>query len=370
LASAVSAIMLFGMAGLAIDIGRMYITKNEAHGYADGAAIAAARKLDGTAAGLNDADNAVSASTNKWNFGTAGFNGTVVEYSTDGLTGWGGSGSVAPANIRYVRVTATVNNLPLFFMPVLGTATVATVRALAVAGQQPATTVTNGVFPYSPIAHVMGSTAEAVFAADLNHNFGFIPGTQYDLKWPSNPVVGVNGANKVPCDGDNAAAWINRQVGSGSEAGEIMLQGSNALASVIDDLSGVNITLNQSVNPTDGDKNSLVKAINDRVAADGDRTSTTYSSYIKNLAHNGRRLISVVVNSGYADTDGIALPANQQSIAVGYAQFLLLTNYTQQAGGNNPWCAIYVGPDPLNGSDHTGGGGNNGQGLAFIRLIK
>ena len=67
LASAVSAIMLFGMAGLAIDIGRMYITKNEAHGYADGAAIAAARKLDGTAAGLNNAENAVSASTNKVN---------------------------------------------------------------------------------------------------------------------------------------------------------------------------------------------------------------------------------------------------------------------------------------------------------------
>src|SRR5882724_4797209 len=88
LASAVSAIMLFGMAGLAIDIGRMYITKNEAHGYADGAALAAARKLDGTAGGLTAADNAVSASTNKWNFATAAFSGTVVEYSANGSTGW------------------------------------------------------------------------------------------------------------------------------------------------------------------------------------------------------------------------------------------------------------------------------------------
>src|SRR5436309_692787 len=99
LASVVSTIMLFGMAGLAIDIGRMYITKNEAHGYADGAAIAAARRLDGTSLGLTNADGAVTASTNRWNFGTSAFSGTVVEYSTDGSTGWGSSGGVAPAKI-------------------------------------------------------------------------------------------------------------------------------------------------------------------------------------------------------------------------------------------------------------------------------
>jgi len=150
--------MLFGMAGLAIDIGRMYITKNEAQGYADGAAVSAAREFDGTASGITAAGNAVSASTNKWNFGTAPFTGTVVEYSADGSTGWSAAGAVAPANIRYVRVTATVGNLPLFFLPVVGTATLATVKAAAVAGQQPATTLTSGLFPYSPIAHVMGSS--------------------------------------------------------------------------------------------------------------------------------------------------------------------------------------------------------------------
>jgi hypothetical protein len=55
---------------------------------------------------------------------------------------------------------------------------------------------------------------------------------------------------------------------------------------------------------------------------------------------------------------------------VGYAQFLLLTSYEQQGGGNNPWCGIYVGPDPLYGSNHSAGGGINGQGLAFIRLTQ
>src|SRR6266849_3472741 len=62
LATAMCAVGLFGMAGLAIDIGRMYITKNEAQGYADAAALAAAQQLDGTASGLTNADSAVSAS--------------------------------------------------------------------------------------------------------------------------------------------------------------------------------------------------------------------------------------------------------------------------------------------------------------------
>jgi Flp pilus assembly protein TadG len=368
LSCGVCVVGLFGMAGLAIDIGRLYTAKNEAQGYADAAAIAAAQQLDGTAAGVTNADIAASASTNKWNFNTAGFSGTVVEYSTDGSTGWTASGAAAPANLRFVRVTATINNVSLYFLPIIGTGSVSTVRTAAVAGQQLTASLANGIFPYSPIAHVMGSTAAAVFAADPTHNFGFTVGQQYDLKWPANAAVGSSGANKVPCDGDNAAAWVNRQNGSGPEIGEIMLQSASALRSVIDDLSGVNITLDQSVGPTNGDKNSIVQALNDRIAMDGNTTALDYGAYIADTAHNGRRLVTVVVNSGWADTSGAALPAAQQSQAVGFAQFLLLPSYVENGGGNNPWCAIYVGPDPLNGANHKGGGGNNGQGVAFVRL--
>src|SRR2546427_7056716 len=82
-----------------VDIGRMYITKNEAQSYADAAAVAAALKLDGTAAGLTAADAAVAASPNKWGFSTIAFGAgdtasgaaTVTEYSTDGSTGWASS---------------------------------------------------------------------------------------------------------------------------------------------------------------------------------------------------------------------------------------------------------------------------------------
>src|SRR6266446_2077021 len=79
IASAACAMMIFGMAGLAIDVGRMYITKNEAQSFADSAALYAALKLDGSAQGLTNADAAVANNINKWNFATTSFSGTVVE---------------------------------------------------------------------------------------------------------------------------------------------------------------------------------------------------------------------------------------------------------------------------------------------------
>ena len=43
-ATALSLPMLLGVCGLAIDIGRMYITKNEAQAFADSASLSAARQ--------------------------------------------------------------------------------------------------------------------------------------------------------------------------------------------------------------------------------------------------------------------------------------------------------------------------------------
>jgi uncharacterized membrane protein len=134
-ASVVFGVVLFGMAGLAIDLGRMYIAKNEAQTYADGAALAAAMQLDGTPSCLTRADAAVSAQLNKWNFSTTTFGGTVREYSADGSTGWAASDTAVAADMRYARVKASVNNVALFFLPITGTATTATVNATAIAGQ-------------------------------------------------------------------------------------------------------------------------------------------------------------------------------------------------------------------------------------------
>jgi Flp pilus assembly protein TadG len=379
-ACAVCAVVLFGMVGLAIDLGRMYITKNEAQSFADSAALYAAQQLDGTSAGITRADAIVATNTNAWNFGTSAFTGTIIEYSADGSTNWQTSGSVgAAANIRYVRVTPVVNNVALFFLPVTGTGKTATVKAQAVGGQVllgsacPAGSgagCSSGspvLFPYSPIANVDATSSAGL--PTTGDPFGFTPGAQYDLKWPANAQVGTLGDNKVPCGGDDTAAMVNRESGASSHLGEIVLNSASGIANSIqttDDAVGSSISIGQSVNPTTGDKNSEVKAFNDRAAQDTDNTSMTYGAY----AGNGRRLITVVVNNGFDNSAGVAYPSNQQSIGLGYAQFLLLPtgSYSQGGGSNNPWCAIYVGPSPSVGTAKSGGAGANGAGVSVVRL--
>ena len=398
----VCAVVLFGMAGLAIDLGRMYITKNEAQSFADSAALYAAQQLDGTTAGITAANSAVAANPNAWNFGTTAFTGTITEYSADGSTNWQTSDKVtvaAAANIRYVRVTPVVNNVALFFLPVTGTGTTATVKAQAIGGQvllgcvscggaggagagAGATSAAMGgagassgspiLFPYSPIANVDATNSSQLPAT--GDPFGFTPNVQYDLKWPASAKVGTLGDNKVPCAGDNNAQMVNRESGAGSEWGEIVLNSASALSADItmaDDAVGVSVAINQNVNPKTGTKNSIVKALNDRAAQDTDNTSQIYTDYLdKTTNHgNGRRLITVIVNSGYANSAGVAYPANQQAIGLGYAQFLLLPTgtYDQSGGSNNPWCAVYVGPAPTTDTPD-GGVGSRGRGVGAVRL--
>ncbi len=371
-ASTIAALAIFGMAGLAIDIGRMYITKNEAQSYADSAALYAAQQLNGTSAGLAAADTAVSSSILKWGFATNGFTGTTTEYSTDGAGGWASAATVSASdvpNIRYVRVTATVNNMPLYLLPVIGTGTSATIKARATAGQTPEDPP-NSLFPYSPVANV-----DATSHADLpttGDPYGWVVGQQYDLKWPHSAQTGANGANKVPCAGDNSTSMINRTEG-GNDWGEIvMTSGSDISNAIQDDMGKVSVAIDQSVQPTTGNKSTELAAIQDRIAQDGDQTSTTISDYFANAAHNGRRLITVIVNNGLANAAGTPYPASQQAIGLGYAQFLLLTAnaYTSNGGSNNPWCAIYVGPTASIGTPNGGGGGLRGAGVTVLRLVE
>src|SRR5260370_35731480 len=108
IACVVCAVVLFGMAGLAMDLGRMYITKNEAQSFADSAALYAAQQLDGTTTGLANADNTVATNPNAWNFGTTAFTSTITQDSADDAPSEQTSDNSSPAhhlNIRYVRGT-------------------------------------------------------------------------------------------------------------------------------------------------------------------------------------------------------------------------------------------------------------------------
>jgi len=402
----------------------MYITKNEAQSYADAAAVAAALKLDGTAAGLTAADAAVVASPNKWGFSTIPFGAgdtasgaaTVTEYSTDGLTGWASSAAATASSARYARVTATVANLPLYLLPVVGAigssiGVTTTVKALAVAGQvlEPPT-----IFPYSPIAHQVncdswysslpagtlpaGLTGAGALGAgtvcDPTGNWGFQIGQQYDLRWPTNPSLSAATGN-VPCAGDATASitpplpaqsWINMTVGQ-SALGPIQWSGASFVVGQIQDDTRVYnppLTIGEQLVTANGAKETVVSDYNTRALLDNQTNvlyqpgltnihdNTTFQAYSTGAGYTGRRKIAVVVRTGFDDITGVALQPTWQSINVGFAQFLLLPTggYPTQGGGNNAWCATYIGNNALYGATSTSGVGTFGLGVAYVRLTQ
>ncbi len=142
---------MFAVVGLAVDVGRMYSVRNENQAYVDSAALAAALQLDGTTTGFARARDQVTASVNRWNMGTTSFTATTVEFSTSSSGPWAAS-PFTGTNYVYVRVRNTAA-VPVYFMPVISPFYTRNVSALAVAGQIPQTGFSEGLFPFSPLAH-------------------------------------------------------------------------------------------------------------------------------------------------------------------------------------------------------------------------
>jgi len=130
----VSMFLLLAVVGMAFDLGRVYIARNEAQIFADAACMAAAKQLDGTAAGLDRARAAVAALPNRWNLGTESFKGVIIEFSADGQQ-W----ETQPKNptLHYARVTAPDNQVEIMFLRAVGGPADFTVPARAVASTNP-----------------------------------------------------------------------------------------------------------------------------------------------------------------------------------------------------------------------------------------
>ena len=364
--SAIMLIVLLGMCGVAVDIGRMYITKNEAQSYVDSAALDAAAKLDGTANGVQAATAAVSASVNKWQFNTTTFSGSTVEFSQDGASGWT-TNPGDPANYTYVRVRATAQNLTLYFLPVVGSPQKTNILASAVAGQiltSGFTANTNaGMFPFSPFAHAEGTTSAQVLANDPTGNFGFTPGQFYTMRWASNTKLSKGNV----CSGDATQQWINKANASdNSERGYIQDTSASGIRAAIEDDALTNpVILNQQVNMTGGAKGTEADSLQNRIEQDTDPVTNPYASYVAAQNGNGRRVVTMAINDGPSDNNGNPRPAAQQNIVVGYAQFFL-TNMTYPKAGNQPWCAEYIGPGALVVSQSNSAASTNGANGAYV----
>jgi Flp pilus assembly protein TadG len=363
LVTATSLFVLVGMLGLAADLGRVYIVKNEAQAFVDMASLAAARKLNGKSSGITAAKNEVTNSTNKFNFGTQGFGTanaqgsiTTVEFATKTPTSttcpsagpWlqSPSGNVSDYGCVRVTVNPVVN---LSFLPAVGASYTQTVTARAIAGIVPQVFPAGGYMPYTPFAHNPGDP-----------NFGFTLGEEYGFRWPGN----INNKNNA-CHGDQDS-WptynFSDQVG-GSTRGYFELQSASSIYDAIlgeKQMSPLNI--GDVLNMTNGNKQTEANALTRRAGYDTDQTnysapSSTNPPSAPNYTGNGMRKVVMPVNSGPTGTPPYSV--------LGFASFLLYPSYSS-GGGNKSWCAIYMGTSTQGGE----GGVFNVAGAYVVRLVQ
>jgi len=352
---AVAAIALIGMLGLAVDVGRMFIAKNETQNYCDSAALAAALALDGTTAGVTSAKDAVANSANVWNLNTTTVKNPVVTFATSLAGPFVASPSPADG-YNVARVSATVP-MQLYFIPVLVAQTTTNVASSATAAQVALTSVPRGLAPYT-----------AVSTNTTGPNFGMVVGNSYSIHWPqfnSNrlncPQIPNDCFNSPPCADDTAASKAAVVANWGESNSGFWGSNSNSVITqeVLDLIQIQQLAVGTNINPilTNGTKQSEAKILDQRVSQDVNTTGDiTVADYLAG-AHNGRRLLAVPVVD---PTD----PST--TTVIGYGVFLLLANgpgtstyYKSITDGNKPYCALYAGTLNI-GSTGPGTGGTTG----------
>ena len=342
---AVTATVMFGILGLAFDIGRMFIVKNELQAFVDASALASCRLMDGTQTGVQDAHSmaltgpAASTAPNDWNFASnavanvtdtyaTSFGGTYDSYATAS----GGSTN----GYRFVSVSANAT-LPLYFMAVIpGLPTQQLLTAKAVSGQQAQSTISNGgILPFAPDAHNQADTK----------NFGLTPGQQYTLKWAS--------PNSTTCAGDLTPTLFNPPGNPPSEHGFVDIgegTGTSNLRQAIDfggypnaNSTPSSLAAGDSLGGNPGNRGaSIFSALNARAGMDTDDTDTTYAAYEAAGTGNGERIVTVAIAGTWSGNGN-----NAATTILGFANFFLNTTYS---GSSGAICATYIGPASLNGN--------------------
>jgi uncharacterized membrane protein len=135
IAMSVTMLLLLAVMGLAFDLGRIYIARNEAQVFTDAAAMTAASKLDRSGAGVEKAREAVARLPMRWSLGTREFTGVVVEFSADGVK-WERDPK-DPGAMSMARVSAPNNAVEITFLRAVGGPASFTVPAQAIASVNP-----------------------------------------------------------------------------------------------------------------------------------------------------------------------------------------------------------------------------------------
>lgn len=326
LAAGVCCIVAVATLGLAVDLGRVLITKNETQTFVDSAALDAVMELDGTILGLDRARAAAAGNLNRAQLGSAALSGIVTEFATSAAGPWFANPLVA-TDMRFLRVRAQ-SPVTSYFMPVVGGSNSTPVAAQAVAGQVEKTTWREGSFPFSPLAHDNAAP-----------HFGLVPGQVYTLRWAANPRLGVN-----TCAGDDAPAYIAQaEAGGGAERGYIEDTSASIIRQAIEgNYQTAPLEVGDTVTMTGGAKQTQRDSIRNRVNQDTDAVSPNYATYAATGTGNGRRLVIVPINTWHPNYR-----------ILGFRAFFLLPAVAYPNGGNNPFCAEYIGSYSF-GSKHKG----------------
>jgi Flp pilus assembly protein TadG len=205
--------VFFGFMGFAIDLGRLYMARNELKTAANAMALAAAQRLNGTEGSIEAATvyaripiDATGGVANKYDFGGSTIgetNGTLnseepaitfydassAAIGAEGATG----GEAGGATAKHVRVVVRGEAPTIFWrFLAIGLDGRVNLAAQSVAGQS------------SPVCQACGVEPIAVQAVSIEDtvDFGFVPGTRYTLGYLCNggPTPGAlaNTDSRVP----------------------------------------------------------------------------------------------------------------------------------------------------------------------------
>jgi Flp pilus assembly protein TadG len=333
---ALCAFVLFGMLGVALDLGHVFIAKSETQTFTDSAAVSAALRLDGSSEGVRNAEaevtnNSKPANRNAWNLSTALFPQatTVLRFGATKNGPWVDkvTAEAAPAGIGYARVLTTVT-MPLYVLPVAVNATSMNVSSIATAGQVPAKPV---AFPFTPMAHNAGDPV----------NFGLEVGQEYTFRWGAGfkgGCAGDLGADPLGAPGDQWADTARIRSGGPADIRGYWGDGGSAEVvrqEVVDDFPMAPPSIGYPVPLNGGDKNTIGDAVATRIGQDsvsGTVPVTDMEHPLSQYNGNGRRLVVMPVSD----------PHNN-NIVLGYRAFLLLRANQYNGGGGSDYCAVYIG---------------------------
>ncbi len=329
------------MVGLATDLGRVFVARNELQVFADEAAFAASFELDGTTDGLTRARSVAASgpvtntSRNRWYFDTQTVPAPAVLFAR-APAGPYESSPASPAGYRFVRVQVS-SAVNLYFLPLIpGIPGSETLTVSATAGQTPLSELGDGLAPFSPDAH-----------SDTDPNYGFTSGQLYTLRWAP-PGHRTKASGSCPGDigydpdGSGDRGYIDVGQGSGNAGlrdaivnNTYSLTNPLEVGTVLDEVSG---------------QKSVTDAMNERFNQDSDKSAPNFASY----HGNGRRLFTVAVNDG-----------GDPARVLGFALFFLQPT---PCGSTNtsPCCGEYVGAAVL-GSTRRGAGT---PGLYAVQLVQ